>query len=445
MVSEFIRRAYSSSFLLVIFIFTIGCGDGDLGRLTGAPVLSSLFNNRMLLLLKGTYSTDNPIAFSDYNGGTGQLFRDDVGEGIGPDHITNDLPSAADLPILMDFGEIRVSTKFQKGVNELTQIRDPLDSEDFWDFVASERQVYCTTTYSLEEDTCQKQGGLFKSQEFFNGNGAVYPSNDPTAETYDCSNPDYIGQCLYLGFTTDKVLGTQYWYTGIYFRSLVTGWAIQNGGRLFDQARFDNRRVPGLNIVPRNNYAPRTTDADKQQIVPKLFPLLYSVQGAHRDMQIRGGFDPYILEVRMNMKENLMVHTIDRLGGFRETLVAFSDWNVDNRGEPDIGGNLLLRSRVIYPEFAASLNITGGQGDLRYYYGIYHSDEEELRLQLPLAATPARPNASIQYISPGNYKLYCIGDVERVDGFPETIISQTEFVVNPEDRRQKLNVELACP
>jgi hypothetical protein len=445
MYAIFIRKSLKSILFLAIASFSVGCGDSDLGRLTGGPVFSTFFNNRMLLLLKGTYSTDNPIEFSDYNGGTGQLYQDDFGDEKGPPHNTNALPSAAGLPILLDFGEIRVSTKFQKGINELTQIRDPLDSEDFWDFIASERQVYCTTTYSLEEDTCQKQGGLFKAQEFFNGNGAIFPSNDPTSQTYDCSNPEFLAQCLGIGLTPQDILGTQYWYTGIYFRSMVTGWAIQNGGQLFDQARFDNRRVPGLNIVPRNNYEPRSTDADKQQIVPKLFPLLYSVQGTHRDMQIRGGIDPIILEVRMNMKENLMVHTIDRLGGFRESLVSFSDWNVDNRGEPDIGGNLLLRSRVIYPEFAASLNITGGQGNLRYYYGVYHSDETELRKQLPLAATPARSSASIKYLNPGKYKLYCIGDTERVDGFPETIIRQTEFVVNQEDRRTTINVELACP
>lgn len=433
-------------FIIVLFgIFSIHCGDSDLGRLTGAPVFSTLLNNRMLLLLKGTYATDAPIAFSDYNNGTGELYRDEFGDGRGPEHNTNGLPSAANLPIFLDFGEVRISSQFEKGFNELTQIRDPIDSEEFWDFIATERQVFCTTAYSLEEDTCQKQGGIFKAQEFFNGNGAVFPSNDPTGETYSCSNPDNFAQCTQLGYNLDKNFGTQYWYTGVYFRSFVTAWAIQDGGQLIDQTRFDNRRVPGLNIVPRNNYSAGTTDADKQQIVPKFFPLLYSVQGTQKDMEIRGGFDPYILEVRMNIKENLMVHTIDRPGGSRQTLVSMSDWRFDNKGETDIGGNVLLRSRVIFPEFAASLSISGGQGNLNYYYAIYHREETDLQAHLPLAATPARADAKIQYISAGDYKLYCMGDVERVDGYPESIISETEFSVSEADRRTTIPLELSCP
>ncbi len=434
--------------LCLTFFLLIQCGDRnklDLGRMTSLPVFSSLLNNRMLLLLKGTYASDDPILFSDYNGGTNALYLDESGEGIGPPHTLDSLPSASNLPIFIDIGEVRLSTQFQKGFNELTQIRDPLDSERFWDFISTKRQVYCTIPYSLEEDTCQSTGGLFKAQEFFNGNGAVFPSNDPTAETYPCSDEKYLPRCLGLGLSPGDVLGTQYWYIGVYFRSLVTGWAIQNGGLLLDQTRFDNRRVPGLNIVPRNNYVPGTTDVDRQQIVPKFFPLLYSVQGTHRDMQIRGGFDPYILEIRMNMKENLMVHTIDRPGRIRQTLVSFSDWKFNNRGEPDIGGNVLIRSRVIYPEFASSLRITGGGGDLRYYYAVYHRDEENLDSHLPLAATPARPDARIRYLMKGKYKLLCRGDIERVDGYPETVVSETEFEIGEFARRETIQVDLSCP
>jgi hypothetical protein len=399
----------------------------------------------MLLLLKGTYATDAPIQFNDYNNGTGALYVDDSGSDIGPDHNLSGVPSAGNLPIFIDIGEIRVSSNFQKGFNDLSQIRDPKDSEKFWDFIATERQVYCTSPYSLEEDTCIKTDGLFKSQEFFNGNGAIFPSNDPSAQTISCADPEYFAQCAALGYDISKSFGIQYWYTGIYFRALVTGWAMQNGAPLIDSARFDNRRVPGLNIVPRNNYLPGTSDVEKQEIIPKMFPLLYSVQGGQRDMQIRGGFDPYILEVRMNMKENLMVHTVNRTGSVQQSLVSFSDAIYNNKGEPDIGGNLLLRSRIIYPEFAASLRITGGTGNLKYYYAVYHSDEVETRKQLPLAATPARPDASIKYLNNGTYKLYCIGDTQRVDGYPDTIVSSTEFVVSDVDRRKTLPIELPCP
>lgn len=430
---------------LLGFILFIGCKKSDLGRESVLPVLSTLFNNRMLLLMKGTYSSDNPIGFGDYNNGSGTLYRDNTGVAGDPDFELPNLPSASNLPIYIDFGEVRISSKFQKGINELTQIRDPLDSLKFWDNIATQRQVYCNSPYSLEEDTCQKERGIFKSQEFFNGNGAVYPSNDPTAETYSCSDPQYAILCESHGRPLEGTLGTQYFYTGVYFRSLVTGWGVRNGGILLDSTRFDNRRVPGINIVPRNNYFPGTSDIQKQDIVPKMFPLLYSVQGGQRDMEIRGGFDPYILEIRMNMKENFMVHSFIRPGNIRETLVGFSDALNTHTGEPDMGGNLILRSRIIYPETAASVRITGGSGNLNYYFAIFHSDEVETRKQLPLAATPARADAFIKYLNKGKYKLLCIGDTERLDGFPDTVVRETSFEVSDVDRRATLPVALTCP
>ncbi|WCL50044.1 LIC11270 family surface protein [Leptospira sp. GIMC2001] len=439
------NRFIQYSFFILILTSLIHC-DNEFEDITSAPVLSTLFNNRMLLLVKGTYASDNPISFQDYNGGTGALYLDNIGEGGDADHQLIDLPSAANLPIYIDLGEIRISSQFDKGINELTQIRNPIDSQEFWDFIATERQVFCTIPYTLENDTCQKQNGLFRMQQFFDGTGAQFPSNDPTAETISCSDPKYFNECAGLQLGPEATFGRQYFYTGIYFRSFVTGWGVQNGALLLDQARFDNRRVTGVNIVPRNNYIPGTSDIAKQDIVPKMFPQLYSVQGGQRDMQIRGGFDPYILEIRMNIKENLMVHTFQRPGNpIKQTLVGFSDALSAHKNEPDIGGNMISRSRIIYPETAASLSISGGQGDLRYYYAIFHSDEINIIRQIPLAATPARQNASIKYINNGKYKLYCVADLERVDGFPDTIIRETEFVISDVDRRNTIALELSCP
>jgi hypothetical protein len=439
-------KKFLSLFLLVFSLFiSSNCKKSDLGKQSALPVLSTLFNHRMLLLVKGTYSSDRPIEFGDYNGGTGALYQDNTGDGGDPTFELNSLPSASNLPILMDIGEVRISSKFQKGINELTQIRNPADSLKFWDYIANERQVYCTVPYSLEEDTCQRQGGLFKASEFFNGNGAVFPSNDPTAETYSCSDPNYAGECIIRGLPAQSTFGSQYYYTGLYFRSLVTGWAVRNGGLLVNTTRFDNRKVPGINIVPRNNYFPGTTDIQKQDTVPKMFPVLYSVQGGQRDMEIRSGFDPYILELRMNIKENLMVHSFNRSGGILETHVGFSDGIYDHIGQADIGGNLLLRSRIIYPETAASIQISGGTGNLKYYFAVFHSDELEIKKQLPLAATPARPDAFIKYLNNGKYKLLCLGDVEKVDGYPDTLIRETLFEVSDVDRRKTLPIALACP
>lgn len=56
----------------------------------------------MLLLLKGTYATDSPIAFADYNNGTGLLYQDtqDAGAGGDPAFDLFALPTATSLNFL---------------------------------------------------------------------------------------------------------------------------------------------------------------------------------------------------------------------------------------------------------------------------------------------------------------------------------------------------------
>ncbi len=403
----------------------------DLADETNLPVLSTLFNNRMLLLLKGTFSSDSPLDWSEVNNGTGAIYQDSQEAGFDPVMNLAGLQTAGNLPIFIDIGEVRISSKFQKGINDLTQIRDSLDSIKFWDYIAPERQVWCTVPYSFEEDTCKQNNGIVKAADFFNGIGAQYPSNDPSAKTEGAG----------FGLST---FGRQYYYTGIYFRSLVTGFA-NDAGLPITSTRFDNRPVIGLNIVPRNNYTPGTSTLAKNSIVPKMFPVLYSQRAGQSDMEIREGFDPYILEVRVNLKENLMAHSYTSARAQTITFVGVSDAFFEHKGEGDAGGNLITRSRIIYPETASSLLITGGAGNLLYHYGIFRAGEETLIGVLPLAATPAKSNAKIKYLNSGLYKIACMGDISRQDGVPDTIVRETTFSIPEFPFRQTISVDLACP
>jgi hypothetical protein len=306
-----------------------------------------------------------------------------------------------------------------------------LDSTKFWDYIAPNRQVYCTVPYSFDDDTCQQNNGTVKAVEFFNGTGAQYPSNDPSAKTESAG----------FGLST---FGRQYYYSGIYFRSIVTGFA-NDAGVPVTTTRFDNRQVIGLNIVPRNNYNPGTTSIQKNSIVPKMFPVLYSQLPTQSDMEIREGFDPYILETRINMKENLMLHSYTSARAQTITYVGFSDIFFDHKGEGDAGGSVLSRSRIIYPETASSLVISGGKDSLLHHYGIFRSTETDFTGVLPLAATPARKSARIKYLNTGLYTLVCLGDTAKLDGFPDTVVSQTVFSIPEVPFRQTYNVELSCP
>ncbi|MBE7410629.1 MAG: hypothetical protein HS129_00975 [Leptospiraceae bacterium] len=408
------------------------------------PLISTLFNNRMLLLLKGTYATDDPLSFEEYSNGTGKLYMDDQidsGNGTDPPYDLADLPQAKDLAIFLDIGEIRISSKYQKGIGNLAAIKDARDSKKFWDFIAPERQVYCTIFYSATESTCHKTG-LSKINDFFSGRGAQFPSNDPTAETNYGSYDQQV-----LSSQSGIMDATQYYYTGVYFRSLVTGWAREAGGLVIDTV-FDNHTIltGGANIVPRNNYKPGTEAAIKDATIPAMFPLLYSVQPGQNDMSIRPGADPYILEIRANIKENLMVHSYVNTTGNVRTLISFSDWNNNHASEADMGGNLLSRARVIYPEKASSLEISGGTKSLNHYYAVFRSDEIDFRTQLPLAASPVKQGTTkIKYIHEGNYKLQCVGDISRIDGYPDTIVRETNFSVSPNSFRDTIRVNLTCP
>ena len=426
------------SILVLFSIFFTGCDNakGNVGKYKGVPyaVLSSLFNNRMLLLLKGTYATDSPLDFSEYNNGTGQLYQDTNGDGQEPVFDTFGLPSAKELNFFIDIGEIRISSKDQQSLAGLDLgVTDVRASKKYWDFIATQRQVYCSIPYALGGTSCELTSKISIAliNQFFNGEGVKFPSNDPTAAI---TGGGADGQ------------PTKYYASGIYVRNFVTGWGRENGA-LKTNTLFDNNliRSGGVNIVPRNNYIPGTTDADKSIKTPAMFPVFHALQIGQEDMSIRGGADPYILEVRMNIKENLMVHSYTTAAGVIQTFIGISDWRYNHAGQLDSGGNIQSRSRIIYPETASTLYITGGTKSLNHYYNIFRKEETEFFTQLPLASIPVQQGTSkIKYIHEGNYRLQCVSDTAKVDGYPDTIVRSTEFSVSAAIR-DTVTVDLACP
>ncbi len=407
--------------LIILFNFIYCTKDLSNVTYTSLPVLSSLFNQRMLLIFKGTYATDNTLDFTEINDNA--IYRDQEGTGGDPAFDTTGLPALSNLPIFMDIGELRIASKYQPlGLEALESVRD---SARFWDFIAPERQVYCSVPYTLFTNTCENTGGLVKFAEFMTSRGAQYPSNDPTAELRGSS-------------------GTQYYHAGVYLRSFITGFAIESGIQKTN-TRFDNRLVVGSNIVPRNSYKPGASDIDKQNLTPFMYPVFYTVGAGHADMTINPGYEPYILEMRINIKENLMVHSWVNFTGLVQTMVGFSDWRFNHAGEVDMGGGLLLRPRIIYPETSSKLTITGGTTNLKYYYAIYRDGETDFKNYLPLIASPVRgSNVSIKYIHAGTYRLRCLQDANPIDGYPETFIRETLFEV-PQTPKQSVSVDLTCP
>lgn len=401
--------------LLAVFgiagILLPACGNGD----DGNSLLSRLSNNRMKLILKGTYASDRPLAFEQIN--NNQLFRDT------DDTVDiSGVPTYANLPIFIDIGEVRLSTKaFLQGLESIT---DNEDSEDFWDVFSTKRQVYCSHPYAtdFDNDACFQTGGFINYIEFMNGRGAVFPTRDVGPGTYT--------------------------HAAIYIRQLVTGYS-RAGGALVE-TRFDNNKIlDAQNVAPLMNYDAGTDAAQQQLLAPQFFPLHHTVVwGQQPYMHVEDSFFPLIVEIRFNLKENLMLHSFTDGNGLARTVVAVSDWRKPHAAQPEMGGNVLTRARMFYSDFVRDLRISGGTFTTRHYYAIYIQNECidsngavgcVVEDQLPLAATPVRNGSdnTMANLSPGNYRLQCRYDANG-DGYPEAVLGSVDFthVQGPGEEQQ---------
>ena len=398
------RKFIPPTLLIFVGILLLsGCRGGASN--SGIVLLNQILNSRMTVLLKGTYASDRPLSFQEIN--NDQLFVDaTAGENI-------ELPNAppySKLPIYLDIGEIRVSTK--QFMQDLVTVQAANEYTDFWNILSVKRQVYCSGLYATDfsKDTCYETGGLINFIEFMNGRGAVYPVRD-------------VGPGTIL-------------HTGLFIRAMVTGYGRIDG--IPAETRFDGfDLLNAYNILPLVNYNPETEAVEEQILFPQFFPLHHKVVwGQQTHMNIDHTFLPLAMEIRFNMKENLMLHGFQDATQQNQTIVAFSDWSKDHAAQPRLGGNVRLRSRIFYPDFVSKLNISGGTYTTRHYYALYVANECgdpaggvgcNIEDNIPLSATPVRNGNDnfLENLPPGEYLLQCRwdGDAAR-DGYPETVLGQ---------------------
>ncbi len=397
--------------ILLLFYIVNNCNKN-----TKIPLLSLLFNNKITVILKATYASDRPLDFSEIN--NNQLFVDTVISGK-EEINTNNVPSYSDLPIFIDIGEIRVSTKGP--LSNLANITNQKDSEDFWDSLAPTRQVYCNKIYNIntELNSCINNNGFIGFQLLMNGVGVQYPSRD-------------VGAGIYL-------------HGGIYFRSIFTGYAKLGANDVI--GKFDNTNYVGADILRFVNYDP-TADSGTISVLPaQFFPLHHITYPGTENVRIYQEYIPTIIEFRFNLKENLMLHsTLDPNSNSYFTYVGFSDWRRDHQGEINSGGNVLLRMRMIYPSWSNKIKISGGTYSTRHYYALYYRNEcsdnscnKDLDL-LPVAATPVRQGSDniLSDIMPGSYTLQCRYD-DIYDGYPEKVLSEIPIEVVGHNRTIEIN------
>lgn len=404
--------------LIALSLFGASC--------TGDLPLSDLVNNSVTLKVLGTYESNDP--YSDLG-----LLKDDIITGTA---ITNSAgawnngsPQVAtytnslaigSVKYYIDLAEIRIAQGQGKSSSQTIA--------DYWSQFAISRQLMCTDTSTAEAGrvlaNCADQNGAQRLVDFFNG-GFTYPATDVATGNYN--------------------------HLGVYFRRFNTypaarfnssGSFMNASGSQVSQAEseqaattiFDNRTIFGWDVESylQNPYGSTATE-----------PLMFPLQNKNLSISITNGAEPYVLEVRIFLKNLMMAHVIQATDGTGLAFVAPSDWNVDHKFNDasystNMGGSVLLTARTYQPSNVGKIQMAGAAGANQYFAAIPTSLTFDPTTSLPYAATRGS-NTTITNLPPGSYNIYrtcdakycsngstagaCDGTLAtNKDGFPETAV-----------------------
>lgn len=247
-------------FIALFFLLQVSCSNN--------PVVSELTNDRMTIVLKSTYASGTDYGW--YNFHESDSYADTTNVITFSD---GGLPSAyADAKFYIDFAELRLATGTGKPSGTLP--------EDYWEYPAQKRLLFCsdnTALFSRELLTCKSQNGTSQLSSLFD-TGITLVSEDIKSGTYP--------------------------HLGLFFRKLVTYPAKVYSNATYSSERtttFDNRQLLGLDVEPYYQQSPGSTST-----VPLLFPL----ELTNLNLQIPGTNKPFVLEVRVLLKNAIMKHVI---------------------------------------------------------------------------------------------------------------------------------------
>ncbi len=350
---------------------------------TNEPVLSQLYNDRITLIVKGTYESNDPYGWQG-------IYTDDgvTTKGI---TFTNNVTNQSEIKWYIDLAEMRMAQSTAKPSGDT--------NAEYYMLFAQERQVMCSDTsalYGKSLDTCISENGTAKLNAFF-GDGLQIPAVDVKAGDYK-------------HFT-------------IYFRKLVT-WPSEKytAGGVYEGnlvTLFDNRYIYGTDIEGIYQY--KSTDLS----TPVLFPL----QRTDLSLHVEDSERPYVMEVRIFLKNLMMKHVMDyTLTNEQISFVGPSDWAANHQYSTAIyqktmGENMIFTARIYHPDDVGSIQITMADAPNYCYWAVVKAGESfDPLARMPLAATQAKQNYQIKNLPSGSYDLYKTCDPVGVkhDGYPET-------------------------
>lgn len=377
---------------------------------TGELPLSDLVNNTITLKVLGTYESNDSFSIGTT---TASLPKDDV---ITTTAITGASPALAgtvstmnilgyadslkpsDINYYIDIAEIRLAQGQGKSSSQTIA--------DYWSQFAISRQLMCSSYDSADGrglSNCSDSAGIERLNAFFNG-GFTYPAVDVPSGNFN--------------------------HLGVYFRRFVTFPAarFRGNGDFSDGANnstlqatavnsmttaFDNRTLYGIDIESflQNAYGGTNTE-----------PLMFPLQRKDLSLNIYNDHEPYVMEVRIFLKNAMMAHVIQSTGNATTATdssnsafiyLAPADWNA-NHAFQDLsnntrhGGALAMTARVYQPAKVGSISITGGPANSGEYFAVVPAGTTFANpyvTTLPLAATRGT-NTTITNLPPGSYDVY---------------------------------------
>ncbi len=375
---------------------------------TGELPLSDLVNNTITLKVLGTYESNDSYAVGTT---TASLPKDDV---ITSTSITGASPALTGTPQIVDYANSLTPSdiNYYIDIAEIRLARGQGKSSsqsiaDYWSQFAISRQLMCSSYASADGrglSNCADSAGIDRLSAFFNG-GFTYPAVDVPSGSFN--------------------------HLGIYFRRFVTYPAanFRGNGDFSDgannstdkatavnsmRAAFDNRTIYGIDIESflQNAYGGSTE------------PLMFPLQRKDLSLNISNDHEPYVMEVRIFLKNAMMAHVIQETGNATVgaeadsrnsafVYVAPADWNV-NHAFQDLtnnerhGGAIVMTARTYQPAKVGSISITGGAATSGEYFAVVPAGTDFANpyvTTLPLAATRVT-NTTITNLPPGSYDVY---------------------------------------
>lgn len=406
------------------------------GNCTNELPLSELINNTITLKFLGTYESNTPygnLALKIDDALSAGSIAAATSPSLASTSQLSQYASTLDVSRLkyyIDIAEIRLAQGTGKSSSQ--------SISDYWSQLAISRQLMCsdyTTAESKVLTNCQDANGVDRLSQFLNG-GFTYPAVDVKSGDWN--------------------------HLGIYFRRFVTyPAAIFNGDGTYyggstttaenaTTAAFDNRTIYGFDVESylQNRYGENVSQG-------RMFPL----ERTDLSIKVVNDHEPYVLEVRVFLKNLMMVHLRQLTGNASSAsdatnsaavYVGLADWKV-NHSFVDVNGStttgngsrqgdsLAMTARTYQPSKSGTIQINSGIATTTnpsYYVAMPGGTTFTASTTLPYAATAAAASATITNLPAGTYDVYRTCDVKKCaytstggtcdqtvnspDGYPET-------------------------